>query len=139
MKKMKKRYSELIELRTFKERYDYLRTGSVVGDVTFGGSRWLNQVLYHSKEWESVRRQVIIRDEANDLAMEGYSINGMIYVHHLNPITKQQILERDDSIFDLENLICCSFKTHNAIHYGDEKQLPQELVIRRPNDTIPWR
>ncbi len=136
---MKKRYSELIQLKSFKERYDYLRTGSIVGEQTFGGSRWLNQVLYNSPEWHRVRRMCIIRDEANDLAMEGYSINGKIYVHHLNPLTKQMILDRDPLVFDLENLVCVSFNTHNAIHYGNETMLPKELIIRKPNDTCPWR
>lgn len=135
-----KRYSELILLPTFKERFEYLKITSAVGDPTFGGSRWLNQVLYrNSEEWKSVRRKVIIRDEANDLATEGFSIEGKIIVHHLNPITKEQILNRDPCIFSMENLICCSFRTHNAIHFGDEKQCPQEPIVRTPNDTCPWR
>lgn len=134
-----KRYSELILLPTFRERYEYLKIGSIIGDITFGGSRYLNQALYSSPEWYRVRRRVIIRDEANDLATEGYSINGKIYIHHLNPITKEDILNRSPAIFDLENLVCCSLNTHNAIHYGDGSKLPQEPIIRKPNDTIPWR
>jgi hypothetical protein len=132
-------YSELIKLPTLQERYEYLATGSLVGDITFGGGRWLNQALYNSPEWRDFRREVIIRDNGNDLAMDGYEIHGKIIVHHLNPITKDDILMRRKCVFSFENVVCCSLKTHNAIHYGDEDQLPQDPIIRRPNDTIPWR
>lgn len=134
-----KRYSELIKLKDFKERYEYLRITQTVCDSTFGGSRWLNQKLYSSPEWKQFRQEIIIRDNACDLAMEGYEIKGKIIIHHLNPITKEQILNRSKEIFDTENVIVVSFDTHQAIHYGDEKMIPCEPIIRRPNDTIPWR
>lgn len=136
---MKKRYSDLIKLTTFKERYEYLRTVSLVGGITFGGGRWLNQILYHSPEWKDFRREIIIRDNGCDLALEGYDIHDKIIVHHINPITKEQILKRAHCIFDPENVVCVSFKTHNAIHYGNESLIPFEIVERKPNDTIPWR
>lgn len=134
-----KTYSDLILLPTFEERYEYLRTGSLVGDITFGGSRWLNQALYASPEWKDFRREIILRDNACDLGMPDYEIHGRIIVHHLNPITKEDILQRRGCVFDPENVVCVSHNTHNAIHYGDENQLPQKPIIRRPNDTCPWR
>lgn len=132
-------YSELILLPTFEERYEYLRTGSLVGDITFGGGRWLNQALYMSPEWKQFRNEIILRDQACDLAMPDYEIHGRIIVHHLNPITKEDIINRNYCVFDPENVVCVSHSTHNAIHYGDENQLPQKPIIRRPNDTCPWR
>lgn len=139
MTKMKT-FSELNKLKTFKERYDYCRTAQLVGDITFGGSRWLNQVFYTSKEWKEFRNEIILRDKGCDLGIEGYDICGRIYIHHLNAITKEQLLSRDPLLLDPNNVVCCSFETHNAIHYGDESKLPiYELVERRPNDTIPWR
>ena len=134
-----KTYSDLIQLPTFEERYEYLKTSSLVGDVTFGGGRWLNQALYSSPEWKDFRREIILRDNACDLGMSDYEIHGRIIVHHLNPITKEDILQRRSCVFDPENVICVSHNTHNAIHYGDENQLPQKPIIRRPNDTCPWR
>lgn len=134
-----KTYSDLILLPTFEERYEYLRTGSLVGDITFGGGRWLNQALYASPEWKDFRREIILRDNACDLGMPDYEIHGRIIVHHLNPITKEDILQRRGCVFDPENVVCVSHNTHNAIHYGDENQLPQKPIIRRPNDTCPWR
>lgn len=132
-------YSELILLPTFEERYEYLRTGSLVGDITFGGGRWLNQALYMSPEWKQFRTEIILRDQACDLAMPDYEIHGRIIVHHLNPITKEDIINRNYCVFNPENVVCVSHSTHNAIHYGDENQLPQKPIIRRPNDTCPWR
>jgi len=132
-------YSELILLSTFEERYEYLRTGSLVGDITFGGGRWLNQALYTSPEWKQFRNEIILRDQACDLAMPDYEIHGRIIVHHLNPITKEDVINRNYCVFDPENVVCVSHSTHNAIHYGDENQLPQKPIIRRPNDTCPWR
>lgn len=133
-----KTYSELIQLPTYEERYEYLRTAQLVGDITFGGSRWLNQQLYNSKEWHDFRRRVIIRDRGCDLAMDGYDIIGKVIVHHLNAITKEQVLNRDPAIFDLNNVVCVSFDTHQAIHYGNELK-KTIFVERKPNDTIPWR
>ena len=137
---MDKCYSDLIKLPTLVERFEYLRTFSKVGEVTFGGQRQLNQLLYQKSDlWKSVRRKVIIRDNGFDLGLEGYSIVGKIIVHHINPLTKEQLLNFDPCIFDEENLISCSHDTHNAIHYGDKSLLPQDPIERRPFDTCPWR
>lgn len=135
-----KTYSELILLPTIKERFNYLKCKGKVGDATFGGSRWLNQIFYNSDEWRMFRDEIIIRDGACDLAVEGYELKGKIYIHHIIPITKEDILKRNISkLLNPENCICCSFNTHQAIHYGDENLLPQEPIIRRPNDQCPWR
>lgn len=137
---MDKCYSELIKLPTLVERYEYLRCNSAIGEETFGGQRILNQVLYQKNDlWKSVRRKVIIRDNGRDLGIDEYIIQGRIIVHHINPLTKEQLLEFDPCIFDMENLISCSHNTHNAIHYGDKALLPQDLIERKPFDTCPWR
>lgn len=134
-----KSYRYLKGLQTFMERFNYLRLDSFVGDVTFGSKRYLNQLLYSSEMWRKTRREVILRDDGCDLAHMDYPIVGRVYIHHLNPITVDDILERKPCVFDPENLICVSFRTHNAIHYGDEETLPREPVIRKPYDTCPWR
>lgn len=137
---MDKCYSELIKLPTLIERYNYLRIFSTIGEETFGGSRYLNQYLYTKSDlWKSVRRKVIIRDNGRDLGLDDYIIQGRIIVHHINPLTKEQLLNFDPCIFDMENLISCSHNTHNAIHYGDKSLLPQDPIERRPFDTCPWR
>lgn len=137
---MDKCYSELIKLKTLIERYEYLRTFSKIGEETFGGSRYLNQYLYTKSDlWKSVRRKVILRDNGRDLGLDDYIIQGRIIVHHINPLTKEQLLNFDPCIFDEENLISCSHNTHNAIHYGDKSLLPQDPIERRPFDTCPWR
>lgn len=132
-------YRELKRLKTFQERYDYLKIGGLVGDSTFGFERYLNQMLYSSPQWRKVRDQVIIRDNGNDLGVEGFQIYDHIIVHHMNPITVEQIEEAASEIFDPEYLVCCSTQTHNAIHFGDKSLLPQLPVERSPNDTCPWR
>ena len=135
-----KTYTELITLPTFEERYQYCKLKAGVGDATFADQRYLNQVLYSSPEWRRVRRDVIARDEGCDLAHPDRPIVKKIYIHHLNPITIEDILKRRESIFDPENLICVSFDTHQAIHYGDEKLLiPSKPTERTPNDTCPWK
>lgn len=135
-----KTYSELIDIPSFEERYQYCKLSAAVADPTFAGHRWLNQVLYSSPEWRKVRRDVIIRDNGNDLAHADRPIVKQIYIHHLNPITIEDIEKRRDCIFDPENLICVSFDTHQAIHYGDEKLLiPTTPTTRTPNDTCPWK
>ena len=136
---MNKTYSELIQFKNFEDRFNYLKLTGVVGEITFGGHRNLNQMLYQSSEWKSARREVILRDNGCDLAHEDYIIHGPVYIHHINPITVDDILERRPCVFDLENLICVSFRTHQAIHYGDEELLPKGLVVRRKNDTCLWR
>jgi hypothetical protein len=133
-----RRYSELKRLKTFKERYEYLRIGGLVGESTFGFERYLNQALYTSQKWKSIRNEVIIRDNGCDLGIEGYDIYDKIIIHHMNPLTREQMRDPDESIFDPEFLICVSHDTHNAIHYGDESLLPEIFVERRPNDTCPW-
>lgn len=134
-----KSYSELIALPTFIERYRYLQLGGRVGEETFGFDRWLNQRFYKDPEWLSARDKVIIRDNGCDLGMEGHEIHGKILVHHINPITKEDILRRSRMLFDPENLICTIKNTHDAIHYGDESLLIVAPTIRSPNDTCPWK
>ena len=134
-----KRYSELIQLPTLKERFEYAKVTGVVGELTFNGHRYLNQKLYQCPEWKSVRRRVIFRDSGCDLAHSEYPIGGKVIIHHLNPITINDILERDPCVFDLENLICTSLDTHNAIHYGDDNLIPKDYIERRKNDTCLWR
>lgn len=134
-----KTYSELISIQTFEGRYNYLKLRGHIGDETFGFDRWLNQVFYKTKEWLTVRDIVIIRDFGCDLGIEGREIYGRILVHHMNPITKQDILNRSPFVLDPEYLICTSKNTHDAIHYGDESILILDPVNRKPNDTCPWR
>lgn len=136
---MSKSYSELILIPTFIERFRYLKIGGKVGEETFGYDRILNQIFYKSKEWRAVRDSVIVRDHGCDLGIEDREILGHIYVHHINPITLQDIERRSDILLDPENLICTMRTTHNAIHYGDETLLLMEPVTRRANDTCPWK
>lgn len=132
-------YSELILLPTFEERFQYLKLGETIGQITFGYERYLNQLLYSSDEWKRCRRKVIIRDLGCDLACEGYKLQDKILIHHMNPITVDDILQRNPRVFDLENLICTSHNTHNAIHYGDESLLLRAPIIRTKNDMCPWK
>lgn len=134
----KKSYSELMKLKTFDERYDYLKIGDKVGEDTFGYDRYLNQALYTSPEWRKVRNEIIIRDNGCDLACEDRNIGSMILIHHLNPITKQNILDRSPELFDPENLICVSKKTHDAIHFGSKEVCHQDPIERKPGDTKIW-
>lgn len=136
---MNRCYSELIQLPTFKERYEYLRLGGLVGQDTFGFDRYLNQKFYRSQEWKLVRRDVIIRDEGRDLAMEGYELHDNIYVHHMNPIAPKDIINVEDWIFNPEYLVCVSKRTHDAIHFGDASLLLQLPTERTPNDMCPWK
>lgn len=133
-------YLELSQLKTFEERFEYLRVNSSIGIETFGSDRFLNQILYHDPEWRSVRNRVIIRDSGCDLGILDREISGEpICIHHFNPITRENVLNRDPCLFDMNNLICCTHRTHNAIHYGDSTKLIHDLVERKPNDTCPWR
>ena len=134
-----KTYSELITFPTFEERYRYLRIGGRVGEETFGFDRYLNQEFYRSKEWKSVRDFVIVRDNGCDLGIEGRDILGKILVHHMNPLTMDDILSRSKLLLDPEYLICTVKNTHDAIHYGDESLLIKAPIERRKNDTCPWR
>lgn len=134
-----KTYSELITISSFEERFEYLSLSGIVGDITFGGHRYLNQKLYQSLEWKRIKREIILRDNGCDLAHEDHPIEGHIYIHHINPVSIEDVLERRLRVFDPENLISASFKTHNAIHYGSEELLSRCPVIRTKNDTCPWR
>lgn len=134
-----KSYSELVKLKTFKERFQYLKLDGAVGEFTFNGSRFLNQTFYRSRQWNEARHKVILRDNGCEMGLEDYPIFGYIYIHHINPITKDDLMRLSPRIFDLENLICLSFQTHNAIHYGSEESLPKGPAIRTANDTCLWR
>lgn len=136
---MIRRYSELKHLKTFKERYDYLRLGGVVGQDTFGFDRYLNQAFYSSKEWKSIRDYVISRDLGCDLGVEGFEIYCKPVIHHMNPITQQDILNRNEAILDPEYLITTVARTHNAIHYSDESLLIIAPEERSRYDTCPWK
>lgn len=136
---MRKTYQELIQLESFDDRLDYLRMNGTVGDITFGGHRSLNQILYQTPQWKSTRRKVILRDNGCDLAHEDYPIGGSIYIHHINPITIDDILKERPCVFDLNNLISTMFRTHNAIHYGSKGPMSSGLVVRSKNDTCPWK
>ena len=132
-------YTELKQIPTFIERYRYLKIGGKVGEETFGSDRCLNQVFYRSKEWMDIRNYVIVRDLGCDLGIEGYEIIGKIFIHHMNPLTVEDILNRTEILLDPEYLICCTKNTHDAIHYGNENLLWTDPVIRTPNDTCPWK
>lgn len=138
--RMIKTYSELIQIPTFEERYRYLRLSGQVGAETFGYDRYLNQIFYTSDEWREFRNGIIIRDNGCDLGIEDRDIGGMITVHHINPITIDDIrLRRLDILLNPENVICCSDNTHKAIHYGDESKLLLVPRERTPYDTCPWK
>lgn len=143
-------YSELIKLPTYEERFKYLQLNGSVGKDTFGYYRYLNQALYRSPEWKRFRRDIIIRDNGCDLACEGYEINSWkdkdgkihrprILIHHMNPITVEDVVRRRPCVFDPENVITTVHNTHNAIHYGDENLLITSPIERTANDTCPWK
>lgn len=137
---MIKSYSELIQFDTFIERYNYLKLCSSIGVETFGHSRYINQVLYKSDEWKKFRRDIIIRDNGCDLGIEGFDISGtFIVIHHINPITIEQVMNRDRRIFDPENVITTKHSTHMAIHYGTLTEQDIYLLERKANDTCPWK
>lgn len=140
MMKSIKTYSELIMFPTFEERYEYLKLDGRVGEDTFGYDRYLNQQFYQrDNEWKHIRDQVIIRDKGCDLGIEGREIIGKILVHHIDPITKDDILRRTRKLLDPENLICTTKNTHDAIHYGDSNLLIKDYIERKSNDTCLWR
>lgn len=133
-----KTYSEMSELETFEERFEYLKLGGYVGRETFGYDRYLNQRFYRSREWKLVRQHVIARDLGCDLGIDGYEIHYRVLIHHMNPITPKDIVHKDLDILDPEYLITTTHNTHNAIHYGDEDILPAQLIVRAPGDTKLW-
>lgn len=136
---MIRRYNDLIQLKTFEERFYYLKLHGKVGEETFGLDRYINQQLYKSRRWQNLRSQVIIRDDGCDLGIDGRQMDNYIVIHHMNPISMEDIEEERDIVFDPEYLICCSSRTHKAIHFGDEKLLLRDPIVRRPNDTCLWR
>lgn len=131
-------YSELARLETFEERYAYLKLGGMVGRSTFGFDRHINQRFYTSPQWKSVKSYVTVRDNGCDLGIAGHEIHDRAIIHHINPMDVNSILHQEDWILDPEYLILTTHKTHNAIHYGDESQLPREMVERKPGDTKLW-
>lgn len=132
-------YEGLLKIETFEDRLKYLLLSGNVGEATFGGHRYINQILYKSSRWVRIRREVILRDNGCDLAHSDYSIGGSIYIHHINPITIDDVLEEKACVFDLNNLVCSSFKTHNAIHYGADEIIFEKPAERTRHDTCLWR
>lgn len=133
-----KTYNEMLKLKTFDERFDYLKLNGRVGEETFGYSRYLNQLLYRSSDWKRIRREVIIRDNGCDLAIPEYEIAGKVLVHHINPISLKDIEERNPIVYDFNNLVAVSFMTHQALHYGDKNLIIYDPVERKPGDTKLW-
>lgn len=133
-----KTYSEMATFDSFEDRFDYLKLFGNVAGRTFGGDRYINQDFYRSSEWRRIRREVIARDEACDMAHSDHPIGGKIIIHHINPLTPDEIEHGGPGLFDMNNLVCVSHLTHNAIHYGDSRLLPKPLVERRPGDTTLW-
>ena len=133
-------YTELSKLKTFDERFKYLLLHGKIGIESFGYDRYLNQIFYKSPQWKKLRDQIILRDNGSDLGLSDYPILGRVMIHHLNPITVDDVLDGNPDVFNPEYLICTSHKTHNAIHYGMEDYIREyNLTVRKPNDTIPWR
>ena len=132
-------YSELITLPTFEERFKYLQLGGKVGEDTFGHDRYLNQMFYTSDEWRRIRRDVIVRDNGCDLGIQDREIHGLIIIHHMNPITIEDIINRSEFLLNPEYLISTVKNTHDAIHFSDERILITDPIERRPNDTCPWK
>lgn len=134
-----RKYSELRRLETFEERFEYLSLKGQVGEATFGFDRYLNQMFYRSRQWKTLRNEIIVRDGACDLGIEGYEIHGALLIHHMNPLLPREIKDGDDSLLDPQFLITTTHRTHNAIHFGDARQLPRPFVPRRAGDTQLWK
>ena len=132
-------YTELLRFSTLEERFEYLKLNGHVGEELFGYARYMNQEFYHGRQWYDAKAEVVIRDRGYDLGVPGWKIVGNIYVHHMNPVTIEQIESNDPALYDPEFLICCSYNTHQAITWGNKRLLPQAMVVRRPNDTCPWK
>ena len=131
-------YSELVRIDSFEDRYEYLALRGEVGHSTFGYDRYINQQFYRSRQWRSLRSHVIARDHGCDLGIRGYEIHDRIYIHHMNPMVLDDLMQGEDSILDPEFLITTTHRTHNAIHFGDRDLLPKVYVPRSPNDTKLW-
>ena len=136
---MKKTYKEAIRIPDFIDRFNYLKLNGGTCEMNEEVNRYLNQIFYHSPEWKRVRREVLIRDDGHDLGHPDRPITGRPIIHHINPITKQNVLDRDEIVFDLDNLILCSHETHNALHYGTDELLLKDYTERTPGDTCPWK
>lgn len=136
---MRKSYHEMIKIDNFFDRFNYVKLEGYVGTSTFGSNRYLNQMLYRSYEWKKFRNEIVLRDNGCDLGDPDREIGGIIIVHHLNPITIDDVAQRRSCVFDPDNVVCVSHITHEAIHYGDESLLIKDPVERYPGDTIPWR
>lgn len=136
---MSRSYSELIKLKTFEERFEYLHNKAKIGEETFGHKRFRNQRFYSTTEWKNFRRKVILRDGGCDLGIPDREIVGRIVIHHINPLTPDEVARGAESLMDMENVICVSYNTHEAIHFGDSSLLQSDPIIRRPNDTCPWK
>lgn len=137
---MTRSYHELLNISSFDDRLTYLMLTGRVGEMTFGGHRRMNQLLYKMARWRETRNHIIVRDKGCDLAHADYDLGGMpAYIHHINPVTIDDILEEREIVFDPDNLITCSFNTHQAIHYANANSLPKLHAERKPNDTCPWR
>jgi len=136
---MRRSYRELITLPTFEERFKYCDISGIVGAETFGSSRWLNQVLYNSDEWKWFKREIILRDNGCEFALPGFEVYRYGTIHHLNPITKEDILNRRSCVFDPDNVVLVGSDTHKFLHYGKGPVPKKEPIVRRPYDTCPWK
>lgn len=135
-----KSYSEISKLLTFDERFQYLKLDGFVGKETFGFDRIFNQLFYRSAEWKRIRNLVIVRDNGCDLGVDGYDIYGSrVLIHHMNPISLDDIENHTDYLLNPDFLITTTHRTHNAIHYGDDRLFTREPVVRKANDTCPWK
>lgn len=140
MKQNLRTYQELIQIPTYIDRFRYLKIGNGVGEETFGFDRWMNQRFYNSHEWRNLRNHIITRDNGCDMAFPDREIEGKIYIHHMNPIEKQDIYDMTDFVMNPMFLVCVAHNTHNAIHYGSEDLLDCNILVQRaPNDTCPWK
>lgn len=135
---MTRTYTELLTCRTLEDRFEYLSLPGTIGEETFGFERSINQRFYHSREWQDVRKIVLVRDEGYDLGHRDWPVPGRPVIHHMNPITMEDLEEKTENLLNPEFLITCAIRTHNAIHYGDRSLLPQPFVERRPGDTLLW-
>lgn len=134
-----KNYRELLLYSTYDDRFNYLKTGSKIGKETFAQYRYYNQEFYRSIIWQEIRHKVILRDNGCDMGLEGYEINGPIIIHHIEPITIDDILNQTSRLLDLDNLVCVSDLTHKGIHYGFDSKVYNQNIIRVPGDTCPWK
>ena len=135
-----KTFSELSKMKTLKERFDYLKLDGIPTNPTFGGRRILSQDFYKSADWQRARREVILRDAGCEMGLQPYEIPGIVYVHHINPITVEDVANHSSRLFDSENLVCVSYDVHEAIHYSNSDVLKKyEVVTRTKNDTCPWK